>query len=47
MSDISYDVLCDVYSETLTGFFYFCSLWEANKLNYVQKVVPLIITFIE
>ena len=20
MSDISYDVLCDVYSETLTGF---------------------------
>ena len=23
MSDISYDVLCDVYSETLTGFFIF------------------------
>ena len=23
MSDISYDVLCDVYSETLTGFFLF------------------------
>ena len=31
MSDISYDVLCDVYSETMTGFFHFCSLWEANK----------------
>ena len=28
-------------------FLNFCSLWETNKWNSVQKVIPLIITFIE